>query len=236
MIAVRTLPELSSRDREILEHVARHRLSVYRVLHERFFSGQGPTAAVKVVSRLCRAGLLKRARIRRREHCIVLTRLAAKMLGHSLRQTSCPGPQSLPIDFAVLMYATAANGRRRLTISELRSVFPWTDRAHTSLPHCLDETQPDSSCLELVRVDLGGKPDHVARKCRADVGKRQDIGGFQDLVRGQRFRLVVITTTQSKADLIRQALDTHLWPDGLMIHLVALPQLSTFLGGKRDAP
>jgi hypothetical protein len=200
-------------------------------VQQQFFSGQGPTAAVKVISRLCRVGLLKRIKILRREQCFVLTNRSAKVLGHSIRQRTTPGPQALPIDFAALMYATASPVRKRLTPQELKSAFPWMTRALASLPHCLDASSSDSPCLELLRTDLGGKPDHVARKCETDVRKRCDIAAFQDLLRRNCFRLVVITTTEGKAQLIRDALDGRVWPDGLMIHLAVLPHLSTFLGG-----
>ena len=235
MIAVTKLSQLSNRDREILDHIARHRLSVYRVLQPLYFADQGPTAAVKVVTRLCRTGLLKRVKMLRREHCFILTRRSAKVLGHAARQRTSPGPQSLPIDFAALMYASASPKRKRLTPHELKILFPWINRALATLPHCFDQSLSDLPCLELLRADLGGKPDHVARKCEADVRKRQHIPAFQDLLRQGRFRLVVITTTQGKADLIREAIDGHVWPDGLLIHLAVLPQLSSFLGGPRNA-
>jgi hypothetical protein len=204
-------------------------------LQHHYFADQGPTAAVKVISRLCRSGFLKRVKILRREHCFVLTGRSAKVLGHAARQRTSPGPQALPIDFAALMYSTASPNRKRLTPQELRSLYPWMSRALATLPHCLDQSLAESPCLELLRTDLGGKPDHVARKCDGDVRKRRDIPSFQDLLRQGRFRLVVITMTQGKADLIRDALDSHLWPDGLVIQLVVLPQLSSFLGGPKHA-
>jgi len=39
-------------------------------------------------------------------------------------------------------------------------------------PHCLDESR-DPAVVELIRVDLGGKSDHVARKCHADIQLRR---------------------------------------------------------------
>ena len=165
----------------------------------------------------------------------MLTARSAKVLGHAARQRTLPGPQSLPIDFAALMYATASPNRKRLTAQELRSMYPWMSRTLASLPHCLDQTTAETPCLELLRTDLGGKPDHVARKCENDVRRRRDIPAFQELLRLGRFQLVVITTSQGKASLIRESLDSHLWPDGLVIHLAVLPQLSSFIGGPRHA-
>lgn len=228
---------LSPRDRHILEHVARHHLSLYHIVSWRFFRGQGQTAAIKVISRLCQAGYLQRVRILRRQFGFVLTPRAAKLLGVSTKGSTFPGPQSLPIDLALLLYATSARSwRRRLTRSELRSAYPWMTSALANLPHCLDETAAGDPCLELIRVDLGGKPDHVARKCHADIGRRRHCTEFHELLRTAHFRLVVITTTRGKADLIRQALDRHAWPDGLAIQLAVLPQLASFIGPDTYAP
>lgn len=225
-----TGPQLSPRDWAILKHVQRDHLTIYPVLNECFFHGQGPTAALKVAHRLCRAGFLRRAGLLRRQVCFVLTPHTAKLLGASTKRASFPGPQSLPIDFALLLYTSAAYAlRKRLTRSELLGSYPWMTPALAALPHCLDQSQAASPCLELVRVDLGGKADHVARKCRADIGCRQTHDDFRKLLRAGQFRLVVITTTESKRDLIRQALDRHDWPRELAIHLVALPSLASFL-------
>ena len=124
---------LSPRDRQILEHVARHHLSLHKIVHWRFFRGQGHTAAIKVISRLCRAGYLQRVRILRRQFGFVLTPFAAKLLGVSTKGSNFPGPQSLPIDVALLLYAASAQSSRlRLTRSELRSAYTWMTSAWAS--------------------------------------------------------------------------------------------------------
>jgi hypothetical protein len=231
----RRLP-FSDRDHAILKHVARYRISVYEVLQREFFPGHGPTAAIKVVKRLCRQGFLKRIALFGRKCGFVLTSRACKTLGASWRRDELPGPQSLPIDFAVLMYASTRTRRRRLLPQELVSQFPWVDRALSASPHCIDEEQAGPGCLELIRVDLGGTPEHVARKCFQDVAKRRDKDAFGDLLHQGRFRLVVITTAKEKATLIRSAVDRHAWPAGLAIHLVVLPQLASFLARIHHAP
>jgi hypothetical protein len=227
---------LSDRDEEILLHVARYRVSVYEVLKNKFFPDHGPTAPIKVVNRLCRQGFLKRIPLYGRKCGFVLTSRASKTLGASWRRDELPGPQSLPIDFAVLMYATTRKQRRRLTRLELASLFPWVTPALASLPHCTDNEPAGRNCLELIRVDLGGTPEHVARKCFQDIAKRRDRELFGTLLREGRFKLVVITTAKEKAAAIQKALDRHAWPDGLAIHLVVLPQLAAFLGRTQHAP
>ena len=79
--------------------------------------------------------------------------------------------------------------------------------------------------VELLRVDLGGKPDHIARKCAANIQLRLARNGFLPFVQTGGFRLVVITGTTEKAAALRAALDQHLWPEGLSIHLAIAPDL-----------
>ena len=91
--------------------------------------------------------------------------------------------------------------------------------ALTAAPHCLDESQPNTPCLELIRVDLGGSADHVVRKCTHDIERRFTLAPFQQIFRTQQFRLVVITGTAPKAAAIRASVANQHWPEGLAVHL-----------------
>jgi hypothetical protein len=82
--------------------------------------------------------------------------------------------------------------------------------------------------LELVRVDLGGSPNHVAKKTARDCSRRIDIPEFRKLVDDQRFQLVVLTTTTAKARLIRQAMEGLSWESNLRLHIATISRL-TFL-------
>jgi hypothetical protein len=221
--------QLAPRDLQILRHMARDHLTLYRVLRQRYFGGQGHTAAVKVIARLRRAGFVQWGGIIQRQTCFVLTPQAARLLGVTGKR-AVPGPQSLPIDWAVLLYTSSSGHLRyRLTRSELRATYPWVTSQLAAMPHCQDDSETACPRLELIRVDLGGKPDHVARKCARDINLRRDLAGFQTLLKTGRFRLVVITTTEGKVNLIRQALDRFDWPQGLWIHLATLQDLTSLL-------
>ena len=97
--------------------------------------------------------------------------------------------------------------------------------ALTAAPHCLDESRTDAPCLELIRVDLGGSADHVVRKCTHDIERRFTLAPFQQLLRTQQFRLVVITGTAPKAAAIRASVAHQHWPEGLAVHLSVVPDL-----------
>ncbi len=228
--------KLNARGQAILEHVARHRITTPQVLRRALFPHQSINAVIKVASRMCRTGLLQRVPLLHRHCYYALTPSSARAVGVSHKRTGPLGVQALPVEYAALHFAcfTAAQ-RVRLTSAELKLSYPWMESAWIRAAHCLDRSQPESECLELLRVVQGGAPDHVARKCHADISRRQGNEAFLQLVKQERFRLVVIAATAESASAIQHALDNHLWPDGLAIRLTVLPQLLPFLGGSHDA-
>jgi hypothetical protein len=137
------------------------------------------------------------------------------------------------MEYAVLVYAML--GRRahtRLTQDEVRKNHPWLPETLANAPHCQDD---QDGILELIRVDLGGPADHVARKCAADINKRWHLREFLPFVKQGRFRLVVITATQEKANALQQAMERHEWPAGLPIHFSVIPQLLSLTASKNHA-
>jgi len=227
---------LRPRDREILEHVARDRLTIHAVLRKRWFVNQSAAAAGKVVRRLCRYGLLRRCRWPGGRSYFVLTVTAAQRLGVSIKRTGTLGSQALPTQLATLVYVhLGTHPRLRMTANELRAQYTWFKRPWCLAPHCLDLSVAESPCLELLRVDLGGSADHVARKCQRDLSRRQTVPEFLELVAQAKFRLAVLTATREKSQAVQQALERHHWPAGLEIRFVVLPQLLTLLGCRRHA-
>jgi len=227
---------LTARGRVILEHVARHRITTPQVLRRVLFAQLSVNAVIKVASRLCRGGFLQRVSLLHRHCYYALTPSAARALGVSHKRTGPLGVQALPAEYAALHFACFTVPQRvRLTSAELKIAYPWMEAAWIRAAHCLDRSQPENECLELLRVVQGSTPDHVARKCQGDIRRRQGNAAFLQLVKQERFRLVVIAATEESVSAIHQALDNHQWPDGLAIHLTVLPQLLPFLGGSHDA-
>ena len=174
---------------------------------------------------MCRERLLAKHPLHHPQVYFTLGPRGAQQLGLPPHR-ACPlGPQALPTEFGALAYATLGPAyHHRLTTVELQERFPWLPAPMLDFPHCLD-TSAQPPVLELVRVELGGTPDHVARKCDGDIQARRPIREFQQLLNDKRFRLVVVTSSAHKAAAIRTALDQHLWPDGLQIHLAVVTQL-----------
>lgn len=215
-------PHTDQPDRLILEHVARYRLTTLEALGRAVLAGLSRNALNKITTRLCTSGLLQKYTLLHPVRYFVLGDWGARGMGFREYRAHPLGPQSLPQEFAVLAFAAlGAKPHLRLTTSEVLQRCPWLPMYMASAPHCIDR----ADVLELVRVDLGGPADHVARKCAVDLVNRCRIREFLPLVAERRFRLVVITSTSGKATAIQRALDRHELPPGLLIHFSVVPQL-----------
>jgi hypothetical protein len=228
-------PRLRGRHRKVLEHVARYRMTIIEALCRTVLPGLSPNAVSKIVNRLCRSGHLKKYTLLHPVKYFVLDKVGVNLLGAAMRAkgTTPLGPQSLPTEYAILVYATLGKRPRiRQTTAEVLAQCPWLETALAESPHCKDE---QSGVLELIRVDLGGSADHLARKCITDLVKRQRIRDFRRFAAEGGLRLVVITATQEKAAAVRQALDRHDWPAGVLLHFSVVPQLLTLTASRNHA-
>jgi len=214
---------MTDRDQQIIQLVDRYRIATNAVIRSMVFEQQSLNAVTKVTARMCRQGWLQRYPLIPPEHYFTLGPLAVRQFGHSARRTEPLGPQALPIDYAVLLYAIHGD-RTRLLRTELNEIAPWLPDELCHAPFC----RTSGGGLELVRVDLGGSPYHVARKAARDCSRRIDIPEFRNLIDEKRVQLVVLTTTTAKARLIRQAMEGLSWESNLRLHIATISRL-TFL-------
>jgi hypothetical protein len=227
-------PRRSSTERDllILEHVARYRMTTLEAIQRVVLRGLSRNAVNKITNRLCSRGLLRKYTLLYPENYFVLSELSVRNFGLGIQRSTPLGPQSLPQEFAMLAFATLGHQQHlRLNALEVRKRCPWLPLSLSAAPYCMDP----SGILELVRVDLGGPADHVARKCAADVNERCRIPEFPAAVAAGQFRLVVITSTASKVDAIRRAFQHHSWPSGLLVHFTVVSQLLSLSSGENHA-
>lgn len=225
---------LSDRDRDIIEHVARYRLTTKETLHRLFFRENEPNAAIKVANRLCDEGWLRKFPLLYPRQYLVAGKRTVQAMGLPATRSLPMGPQSLPTEFAILRYATPSANVKRLTRAEVAAHFDWYSDEWALAAHCL-RTTDSGHVLELIRVDLGGPADHVARRCFTDFETRHESPAFENAVTEGLFQLVVVTATADKAAAIQLALQGHLWPDGMSFHLAAIPELLPLIPGCNDA-
>ncbi len=220
---------LTTRDREIIEHVVRDRISTNEVIQQRFFEGTHATSVTRATARLCAAGWLAAFPLIYPTKYFVPGKLAASAYGLPLGRTYPLGPQALPSEYALLEY-TAANSAQvqRLNPEEIQSRTPWYQPEWMLAPHC-ERNTGGRTTLELIRVDLGGPADHIARKCRRDIGLRRKAPEFTALIAGGEFSLVLLTGSTNKAAAIQTALDQHLWPEHFSFRIAVFISLIPLL-------
>jgi len=217
---------LRPRDTEVVDFVVRNNVATNSTLGLTQLQGISPNAVTKVTARMCDQKLLTRYDLIPPEDYFRLGNRAISLLGISRRLAEPLGPQSLPIEFGTLVYATQVNARRRLlTKVELAEYVPWLPHELSQAPYCLDV----HGVLSLVVVDLGGSPQHVARKvCRVTI-TRLEIDEIADLAAQARFQIAVITASDQKAKAILKALQSAQCQDAIQVRLIVIPKLSFLL-------
>lgn len=214
------------RDTEIVNFVIRYRLATNSAIRSQPLSGLSPNAVTKVTARMCTAGILTRYTLIPPEYYFRTGQKANNALGLSQRNAEPLGPQALPVDYATLVYATQGKSpRRRLSALELCEYMPWLPEEFRQSPYCLAA----DGRLDLVRVDLGGSPQHVARKVASAAHKRLNVPELAELAARSRFQIVVLTTSSQKANYIAKAFADTDCAVAVRIHLAVIPQLSLLL-------
>ncbi len=217
---------LRPRDLAFVDFVRRYRLATNRVVATQLLPGRSMNAVAKVTARLCSAQILTRYVLVPPENYFRLGCKTIGSLGVSSRLSEPLGPQALPTDFATLVYATSGNARRRrLTADEVAQYMPWLPDELSHSPYCVDA----KGQLELVRVDLGGSPQHVARKTTKASHERLDVPQISELATANRFQVVVLTTSEEKSKAISKALVACGCTDAVRVHIAVIPRLSFLL-------
>lgn len=225
-------PRLVDRDYEIIQHLLRYRLTTREVLHRLFFSDSELNAVTKVTSRLDQHGFINKHELYPSRSYFTLGKEGARLVGLSPRKCKPLGGQALPTEFGTLMFCCgAAEQRERLLVSDILARNPDLVHRHIDSSHYYLDHDGQSVRLGYIRVDLGGPPDHVARKCEKDIGRRYQIPAFRDLIDGDRFMISVITASEEKKGFIRQSLMPRGWRTRFRVEVVG--ELSQLIAGSQ---
>ena len=221
--------ELGKRDRLILADVIRYRLTTNEFLHRRFLAHAQMNAVVKVTGRLVRQGWLAvHLLLDRQQYFVAGTRLI-KLHGLPISRTRPFGPQALITNYAVAKYCFTNDLPVTLADEhELLAAFPWIKADLICGIQLLENSGPHPT-LRLLRVDLGGTPEHITKKCVHDLTNRQKFPQFNELVAQKRFVLVVLVASTAKQELIQQAMSKRQWPRGMRVQIFVIPEMAQFI-------
>jgi hypothetical protein len=221
-------PQLRDRDWEVLEHVARYHMSTPEVLHRLFWDDDdGRTAVTKVTSRLTDHGFLNRHDFVRTRSYFTLGPKGTRSLGIPQKRANPLGPQALCQAYGVLGFCCLKEEEReRLLVREIQEINPgYLHRGVEAGPYYL-ETENERASLAFIRVDGGGSAEHVARKCKEDVQKREKVPALRELIGQGRFVIAVVTAEvpkDAKAAEIRDAVQRQKLP--IRVRVESVPDL-----------
>ena len=222
-------PRLGDRDYEIFEHIMRYRLTVPEVLHKLFFSDSELNAVTKVTSRLVLHNYLNRHELYGPRSYFTVGPEAARFLGLSHKKTKALGPQALAQEFGTLAYCLfSEETRERLLVREVADQFPNLLVGRLDSSHYYLDREGERTRLAFIRIDQGGTPDHIVRKCQSDLSARESVGAFRELIETDRFLIAIGTTHEDKAAAIRQSLRRQQWP--IRFRIEVIPDLIQLIG------
>lgn len=220
---------LSARGRLIIDQVIRDQIATNESIHKRIGLNCHPSTITRITARLCESGWLVDFPLIYPCKYFLPGKQATAAFGLPVSRSHPLGPQSLPTEFALLEYTSTNSAQvQRLLPSELQSQYPWYRPVWKFASHCLRKSER-KQVLELIRVDLGGPADHIARKCRDDISAPSAVAEFHDMLSRAEFCLVVITGSTSKAAAIQSALESHQWPEGIVFRLAVFVSLLPLL-------
>lgn len=230
--SIRQSNELGSRDRLILEDVIRFRLVTNDWLHTRYMPDAKLNAVIKISGRLCREGWLTPHKLFQRRQYFTPGQRLVRQRGLPLAKTRPLGPQALALHFAVLRYCGSPGaGTPEIQIAtrdEVTRSFPWMPESIVGRPQVLIGFNADVQ-WRLLRIDMGGRPDHVARKISRDVKMLSEHEPFLQLLGQGRFTQVVLCPSTMKKRLIEQSLSERTWPRGIKFQIGFIPELFQLL-------
>lgn len=206
-------PRLVDRDYEILDHIARYRLTTREVLHRLFFSDSEVNAVTKVTSRLVENRFLNRFDLHSGKSYFVFAPNSARLLGISLKKTKALGPQALVQNYGILQFCCLSeHPRERLLVQELAQRFTDLRGKHLRAGSFYIDSQSGETRLASIRVDHGGPSAHLVRKCRADLENIVSNKAIAALISEQRFMFAILTANEQKVRDIQETLKRQTWP------------------------
>lgn len=221
------------RDRRILEHVGRYRLTTADVLHARFFATLD--AAKAVIKRLAasRGRQLLQARplgVGRRVY-YHLTAAGVREIGVPASRAEALGPQALPEAYAILVHCCKHSRDRQIFTRAELSAHPLLRDAPPG-NYYLEQIDEHRSRLTQLVIDHRTEHTRLLQKCRKILREAEEIASLVRLIDQGVFGLTVLTLHDEKKkavefDLERRPLPVHVSVD-------VIPFLSEIIEGHPD--
>ena len=216
----------TDRDRQILDHVYRYRLTTREFLQREFFPDAGDSAVSKVVGRLVGAGWLREYRLGNGVTYCVLGRQGREAVGASAKRGRRFTEQSFPAAYGFLAFCVGQSVRR-LTSAEFGTAFPELCRERMKTGgYYVDARQP-AGRLGTVLLDRGNHPKQLLRKLDRLLVQHYRSPGFVALIQAGRFCVTIITAWPVKQRMLETAVKLAVHGPA-RVEVTTVPELQAF--------
>lgn len=216
--------------RQLLEHIARYRMTTLPVLSQLPAFRHRPESSVK---RLLR-GLVHEGRLRRASLFHNRDYYCAYRASNSL--TGLLSESEKLRAYAMLLYCCQKGSQReRLTRTELQTHFAMLDEPGLPLNYYVDSSS-ETTRLGLLRVDLGGRGrwDRILGKARDDVLKHLGRAGVRELIQQRQFEVTILTALPQKASRICDTIASEPHPLDACIRVSCASELLYLIAPPHD--
>jgi hypothetical protein len=228
-----TAVSLTERQREVLEHVARFRVTTVEAVDRLFYGDRTTAGALKLLQRLVDAELLAAPIRLRGQNFYQLTPQGARHLGVSRRAAVEFNSQTLRERYSVLAFCCLQRVRREyLPPAEFAALYPEiADQAGVDSSHQYFFYTRMGGVVRLGQalIDVSADPPRVVRKCRATAFRILRTPVLKE--KKDELLLAILTAEETKAEAIRRLLAELGDRLPLATHVVVVPQMNDIPAG-----
>jgi hypothetical protein len=206
-------PPHPPREKELLLHLRRHRITTLEVLKRLHFAKQADSTVRYHVRRIVTAGQLESRKLPSGRTYYHLTPAAARTLGAPRSFGQAPGAQALPRLLGALAYTClGSEPSLRLLPEELDALYPGLagKGGLTFEDYCVeaDPRAADFRYLTAIKVDAeGADPDAFLRGLRSQLDRGESVPLFGKLRAERLFAVGIVTSEPSKRVAYHRALE-----------------------------
>ncbi|MEX2186048.1 MAG: hypothetical protein WD875_04605 [Pirellulales bacterium] len=194
----------TARDRQILDHVHRYRLTTREFLQRAFIADGGDGAVNKVIQRLVADGWLRECRLDNGLTYFVLGGQGREAVGAASASGRPFTEQSFPVAYGFLAFCLG-QGVRRLTSGEFQQAFPDLYRPRMKTGGYYVDARQSPHRLGTVLLDRGNPPKRILHKLDRLVAQHYRTPTFVELILSGRFCVTIITAWPVKKRLLDSA-------------------------------
>jgi hypothetical protein len=229
---------LDDRQRVLLQHVARYRLTTVAAVRTVTALRLKTNAnALAFLQQMVRDGWLGEAQFDRHESYFFLTKQGTNAISRSASRFGPLSESAKLRAFAMLAFCRLMNANReRLSPDDLRRLVPGLDTSGMNATFYAERTDT-ARTLGFARLDIDGtgRWDRILATLAEDVRNFEAEPSLKPFIAAKSFEVTLITLTPEKAERLRTTFFEKQSPT-ILVNFIAVPRLLTLTGTIRAPP